>query len=71
MTDDQIRTAIRAGWPFFGTTSRGQILVRYVPAGPVFQWTKNQALPTPLQGNDLLWWLSASDEDDHPDATGK
>lgn len=69
MTDDQIRVAIRSGWPFFAVTSREEILARYMPAGPVFRWTKNQMMPTPLQGSDLLWWLRASDEDDHPDAT--
>jgi hypothetical protein len=67
MTDSQIRTAIRSGWPFFGTTSRGEIMARYMPAGPVFRWKKNQMVPTPLQGSDLLWWLQASDEEDHPE----
>ncbi len=64
MTDDQIRTAIKLGWPFFGTTSRGEIMARYLPYGPVFKWNRNMIVPTPLQGSDLLWWLKASDEED-------
>lgn len=71
VTDDQIRTAILSGWPFFSVTSREEILARYLPAGPVFRWKKNQMLPTPLQGSDLLWWLQAAGEDDHPDAASK
>jgi hypothetical protein len=67
VTDAQIRTAIRSGWPFFGVTSRGEIMARYALAGPVFCWKKNQMIPTPLQGSDLLWWLQASDEEDHAD----
>ncbi|MBW7903404.1 MAG: hypothetical protein H3C26_18180 [Rhodocyclaceae bacterium] len=71
MTDHQIRTAIRAGWPFFGVTSRGEILARYIPTGPVFRWTRNHVIPMPLQGNDLLWWLRAADDDDYPEAEGE
>lgn len=67
MTDAQIRNAIRQGWPFFGTTARGQIMARYLPFGPVFTWDQNHILPTPLQGSDLLWWLQAADEDDRAD----
>jgi hypothetical protein len=65
MTNQQIRTAIRSGWPFFGVTSQGQVMARYVPFGPVFRWKRNQMIPTPLQGEDLLWWLQANDEDDN------
>lgn len=71
MTDNQIRTAIRSGWPFFGTTTRGEVMARYVLAGPVFRWKKNQMVPTPLQGGDLLWWLQSSEEDDHPESAGE
>lgn len=71
MTDAQIRTAIRSGWTFFGVTSRGEILARYLPAGPVFSWKRNQMIPMPLQGNDLLWWLQAADEDDQPEPPAK
>jgi hypothetical protein len=63
MTNQQIRTAIRSGWPFFGVSSQGQVMARYVPFGPVFRWERNQMIPTPLQGEDLLWWLQANDED--------
>lgn len=63
MTNQQIRTAIRSGWPFFGVTSQGQVMARYVPFGPVFRWKRNQMVPTPLQGEDLLWWMQASDEE--------
>lgn len=62
MTHDQIRQAIRSGWPFFGVTRQGEVMARYVPYGPVFRWQRNQMIPTPLQGEDLLWWLQASDE---------
>ena len=65
MTDDQIRNAIKLGWPFFGVTSRGEVMARYLPHGPVFKWDRNHIVPTPLQGSDLLWWLKASDEEDH------
>lgn len=67
MTEQQMRTAIRSGWPFFGVTSKGMVMARYLPFGPVFRWDKNQMIPTPLQGEDLLWWLQASDEDESPD----
>ena len=65
MTDDQIRRAIRFGVPFFGVTGRGEIMARYLPYGPVFKWDRNRIVPMPLQGSDLLWWLQASDEEDH------
>ncbi|HQX08561.1 MAG TPA: hypothetical protein PKZ19_17350 [Zoogloea sp.] len=65
MTDNQIREYIKSGWPFFGATSRGEVLARYIPYGTVYRWQQHQMIPTPLQGNDLLWWLQASDEDDH------
>lgn len=65
MTDNQLREHIKSGWPFFGATSRGEVLARYVPYGTVYRWQQHQMIPTPLQGSDLLWWLQASDEDDH------
>ncbi|MBF1165023.1 hypothetical protein PTW32_14895 [Dechloromonas agitata] len=65
MTDEQIRDSIRLGVPFFGITERGEMMARYLPYGPVFKWSSNQIVPTPLQGSDLLWWLKASDEEDH------
>ncbi len=65
MTDEQIRGAIKLGMPFFGVTGRGEVLARYIPYGPVFKWERNQIIPMPLQGSDLLWWLRASDEEDH------
>lgn len=52
MTHEQIRDAIRSGWPFFGVSRQGQVLARYVPFGPVFRWKQNQMIPTPLQGED-------------------
>lgn len=64
MTDSQIRECVRSGWPFFGVTSKGDVMARYVLYGPVFKWQRNQMVPTPLQAGDLLWWLQASDEDD-------
>lgn len=67
MTEHQIRTAIRSGWPFFGVTTRGEVLARYLPYGPVFRWQCNQMIPTPLQGDDLLWWLQAGDEEEPPE----
>ena len=65
MTNSQIRHAIKSGWPFFGVTAKGSVMARYIPSGPVFVWQKNQMMPTPLEGDDLLWWLDATDEDDH------
>lgn len=64
MTDHQIRSAIKSGWPFFGVTAKGQVLARYIPFGPVFRWERNQMIPTPLQEEDLIWWLQAGDEED-------
>lgn len=64
MTDHQIRSAVKSGWPFFGVTAKGQVLARYIPFGPVFRWERNQMIPTPLQEEDLLWWLQAGDEED-------
>lgn len=65
MTDNQIRESIKSGWPFFGITRQGEMMARYIPFGPVFKWSQNQMIPTPLQGSDLLWWLQASEEGDH------
>jgi len=44
-------------------TSKGDVMARYVPYGPVFKWQRNQMVPMPLQAGDLLWWLQASEED--------
>ncbi|MDR0775111.1 MAG: hypothetical protein LBE81_00510 [Azonexus sp.] len=63
MTRTQIRDAIINGWPFFGTTPEGEVLARYVMFGPVFHWRRNQMIPMPLQGSDLLWWLQVSGEE--------
>jgi hypothetical protein len=65
MSDNQIREFIKSGWPFFGATSHGEVLARYIPYGPVFRWQQHRMIPTPLEGSDLLWWLQAADEDDH------
>lgn len=67
MTEQQIKQAIRTGMPFFAVTPHGDILARYLPWAPVFHWQKNRMLPTPLQGDDLCWWLQAADEDDEAD----
>lgn len=64
MTEAQIKQAIRTGVPFFAITSHGEVLARYLPLAPVFLWKKNQMIPAPLQGDDLLWWLQSSAEDD-------
>jgi hypothetical protein len=64
MTNQQIRNSIKSGWPFFGVASNGDVLARYLPFGPVFKWEKNQMVPMPLQGDDLLWWMQASEEDE-------
>lgn len=66
MNDGQIRQAIRGGKPFFGITSRGEVFARYSQLGPVFRWDRNGMTPVALEGDDLLWWLQAGDEDDHP-----
>ncbi|KAB2927220.1 MAG: hypothetical protein F9K30_04430 [Dechloromonas sp.] len=63
MTHQQIRNAILNGWPFFGSTPEGDILARYVMYGPVFRWRRNQMIPMPLQGGDLLWWLQVASEE--------
>lgn len=63
MTHAQIRDAILFGWPFFGVTPEGDVLARYVMYGPVFRWNRNQMIPTPLQGSDLIWWLQVTAEE--------
>jgi hypothetical protein len=63
MTDDQIKVAIRSGRPFFAVNSKHEMIPRYMYFAPVFKWEKNQMLPTPFQGEDLIWWMSARDED--------
>lgn len=67
MTDDQIRKTIRLGIPFFAVTSKGDIVARYMPLGPVFRWQKNQMLPLPLEAEDLCWWLESRIDEDHTD----
>lgn len=66
----QIKQAIRIGIPFLAVTPHHEILARYMPFGPVFHWKKNQMTPTPLQGDDLIWWLQAESEEDDPDPAG-
>lgn len=66
MTRTQIRDAILHGWPFFGATPEGDVLARYVMFGPVFHWHRNQMIPMPLQGSDLIWWLQVSAEENGP-----
>ncbi|PKO33549.1 MAG: hypothetical protein CVU34_11330 [Betaproteobacteria bacterium HGW-Betaproteobacteria-7] len=71
MTHAQIRDSILSGWPFFGATPDGDVLARYVMYGPVFRWSRNQMVPTPLQGSDLIWWLRvAAEEGDRPPEEG-
>lgn len=65
MNETQIKQAIRMGVPFFAITAHGDILARYLPFAPVFQWKKNQMVPAPLQGDDLVWWLQSTSELDH------
>ena len=65
MTNEQIKNAVRASWPFFAITPRGDVLARYVYMGPVFRWNWNQMVPTPLQDEDLVWLLQAADEEGH------
>lgn len=64
MTNHQIRNSIKMGLPFFGVTSKSEVMARYIPFGPVFRWQQNQMVPTPLEGDDLLWWLKSIDEED-------
>ena len=64
MTNHQIRNSIKMGLPFFGVTSKSEVMARYIPFGPVFRWQQNQMVPTPLEGDDLLWWLQSADEED-------
>lgn len=65
MTDTHIKNAIRSGLPFLLISSLGDVLARYVPFGPVFRWRWNQMIPTPLQDDDLCWWLQAAAEEGH------
>ena len=65
MNEEQIRNAIRLGVPFFAITPQGDVLARYLPFAIVFQWKKNQMIPAPLQGDDLIWWLQAAGEEGH------
>ena len=64
MTDDQIEAAIRNGMPFFAVNSRHEMMARYMWFAPVFKWEKNQMRPTPLQDEDLIWWLHTRDSGD-------
>jgi hypothetical protein len=70
MTDDQIREKIRNGAPFFAVNSRHEMMARYMPFMPVFRWEKNQMVPTPLQGEDLIWWMKSRDEIEDTDPLG-
>ena len=66
MTEEQLKTAITSPWPFFGVSPQGDVLARYVPFGPVFRWSWNQMIPTPVQGSDLCWLLHAAAEEGRP-----
>ena len=65
MTESQLKELITSPWPFFGTSSHGDVLARYVPYGPVFRWSWNQMIPMPVQGSDLCWLLHAAGEEGH------
>ena len=65
MTNEQLKSLITAPLPFFGVTEQGDVLARYVPYGPVFRWSWNQMIPTPVQGSDLCWLLHAAAEEGH------
>ncbi len=65
VTDAQLKEFILSPLPFFGVTSRGDVLARYVPYGPVFRWSWNQMIPMPVQGGDLVWLLHAAHEEEH------
>ncbi len=65
MTNEQLKSAVTSPWPFFGVSTQGDVLARYVPYGPVFRWRRNQMIPMPLQGSDLCWLLQAADEEGH------
>lgn len=66
MTNQQIRDSIRSGWPFFGVAANGDVLARYIPFTGFQMASETRQQPTHLQGDDLLWWLQAGDEEDHP-----
>lgn len=63
MTEEMIRNFIRSQMPFLAVTPQHDILARYVLFGPVFRWRRNQMIPVPLQGDDLIWWLHAAAEE--------
>lgn len=65
MTNEQMKNAITAQWPFFGVSPQGDVLARYLPYGPVFRWRRNEMIPMPLQGSDLCWLLQAAEEEGH------
>ncbi len=65
MTADQLKAAITGPWPFFGVSPHGDVLARYVPYGPVFRWSWNHLVPTPVDGSDLVWLLHAAAEEGH------
>ena len=64
MTDAQLNEAVLTHWPFFGVSSRGDVFARYIPYGPVFRWNRNQMVPMPVQGSDLVWLLHALGEEE-------
>jgi hypothetical protein len=66
MKEEQIKQLITSGWPFFTVTTQGDVLARYVLSGPVFRWSWNRMIPTPLQDSDLCWLLHAAAEEGHP-----
>lgn len=65
MTEAQLKNAITSHRPFFGVSRHGDVLARYVPFGPVFRWSRNQMIPMPVQGSDLVWLLHAAAEEGH------
>lgn len=65
MTESQLKNAITSPWPFFGVSPHGDVLARYVLYGPVFRWSWNQMIPTPVQGSDLCWLIQAAAEEGH------
>jgi hypothetical protein len=65
MTEQQLKNLILSPLPFFGVSPHGDVLARYIPFGPVFRWSWNQMIPTPVQGSDLVWLLHAAGEEGH------
>ena len=63
---DTLLWLINNSKPFVRKGPTGEILARYVYAGPVHVWRVNRMVELAMQGSNLCWMLQAAEDSDEP-----